>query len=185
MAHDEGKSGTGNNGRSKPQTPGGLGGILGGLAELLNSVGELAEKGEQLKRAGDFETSSGKRGSVQVGFNVRTAGTGSSDGSAKYTVEPFGDVRRDESTGQPVVNDVREPAVDVFTEDDHVLIVAEMPGVSEQDLEIRVEGDSLHLSGEGRGKRYAKRVSLPGDTTGEPAVSSNNGVFEIRLDRAA
>ncbi|MGP1271729.1 MAG: Hsp20/alpha crystallin family protein [Phycisphaerales bacterium] len=159
----------------------GLGGILGGLAELLNSVGDLAEKGEALRRSGDFETRSGKRGSFQVGFNIRTAERGSSDG-ARYTVEPFGHVRRDASTGRPELAEVREPATDVFEEEDHLLIVAELPGVALEDLSLRVDGGTLSLSAERGQQRFAKTLTLPSEAVGEPVVSSTNGVFEIRLN---
>ena len=43
-------------------------------------------------------------------------------------VEPFGNVTKDKESGRTVVHEVREPLVDVFEEDDHVLVIAEMPG---------------------------------------------------------
>ena len=49
-------------------------------------------------------------------------------------VEPFGNVRKDERTGRATVREVMEPPVDVFEEADHVLVVAEMPGVGAEDV---------------------------------------------------
>lgn len=158
----------------------GVEGILGGLGELLSNLSELAEKGEQLKREGTFDTENGKKVNFTYGFKIKTAGDGD-----RFEVEPFGNtVERDERTGETRVAEIREPMVDVFEEDDHVLVIAEMPGVSAEHVSASVEGDILTLSAEHAAKRYRKEVLLPADCDGEPEISANNGVFELRLSRA-
>ena len=66
------------------------------------------------------------------GFSVKV-GLGDK-GDKEVKVEPFGNVRRDDKTGETVVQEIREPVVDVFEEKDHTLVVAEMPGVSTKDV---------------------------------------------------
>ena len=39
-----------------------------------------------------------------------------------------------------MVEEVREPIVDVFDEEDHILVIAELPGVSEDKIKIEVAG---------------------------------------------
>ena len=40
------------------------------------------------------------------------------------------------------------PAVNVLADDDKALITAEVPGVNIKDVDISIEGDNLHISGE-------------------------------------
>ncbi|MEM7621584.1 MAG: Hsp20/alpha crystallin family protein [Planctomycetota bacterium] len=157
-------------------------GILGGLGDILGKVTELAEQAGKVDREGGFKTADGREGRFQVGFNIRTMGE--SGGEQSIEVEPFGDVSRDRATGQANVSERREPPVDVFEEDDHVLIIVEMPGVGESDATFVLEGDVLTVSAQTAHKRYHKELLLtqPCDA-GSMQVQAVNGVFEIRVTR--
>jgi HSP20 family protein len=155
----------------------GLGGILRGLGGLLEKLTELAEVGGELSRSGEIR-GRGPGNEVRgiYGFTVKVG-----LGGEGVTVEPFGNIRRDEASGQSVVQEVREPAVDVFEEADHVLVVAEMPGVSAEDVRIEVNEDVLTITAERGDKKYRKEVLLPGSFAREKTrVSCTNGVLEIR-----
>ena len=156
----------------------GLGGILKGLGDMVEKLGELSEKGEQLSRTGELQ-GLGKDVKGIYGFTVKV-GLGN-DGPR---VEPFGNIRQDRESGHTVVQEVREPVVDVFEEDDHVLVVAEMPGVSVEDVQITVEDDLLTISAQRGDKKYRKEVLLPASSTREKTqVTCNNGVVEIKCMR--
>ena len=71
-------------------------------------------RGEQLKKSGEFHQQDVKG---VYGFSVKV-GLGDK-GDQEIKVEPFGNVRRDESSGETVVQEIREPVVDVFEEKDH------------------------------------------------------------------
>ena len=160
--------------------PAEAGGFLGGLTTLIEKLGELAEKGEELKRSGEIHglDPSGKLRGV-YGFTIKT-GLGTEHQEMK--VEPFGNLRQDVRTGEPVVHEVREPMVDVFEEGDEVLVVAEMPGVGIQDAEIELNEDILVIKARHKDKKYHKEVLLPRTFTKEQMASScRNGVLEIRL----
>jgi HSP20 family protein len=151
-------------------------GILSGLAEIVEKLGELAEKGEQLSKSGVVE---GKDKNLKAvyGFSMKM-GLGQ-DGKPK--VEPFGNVRKDERSGESFVQEVREPMVDVFEESDHTLVVVEMPGISEEDLRIDFKDDLLEIYAEKGDKKYRKEVLLPKAYTKEKAqISCNNGILEIK-----
>jgi HSP20 family protein len=101
-------------------------------------------------------------------------------GGPDFRVEPFGNVRRDRSTGESVVDEVREPLVDVFDEDDRLLIVAEMPGVEPEDVHVDVVGRRLTLAAERADRKYRKSIEVPEGTRRERlSVSCNNGIVEI------
>lgn len=71
--------------------------------------------------------------------------------------------------------------VDIFEEDDHLLIVAEMAGVGSDDVKLEVKDDVLTVWAEKGDKKYRKEVLLPGNFSREKMeVSCNNGILEIK-----
>jgi HSP20 family protein len=153
----------------------GLGGIFSGLSDLVGKLNELAETGEELRRTGEIH-GAGKEVKGIYGFTVKV-GLG---GKAPH-IESFGNIRKDKKTGEAVVQEIREPAVDLFEEQDHLLIVAEMPGISAKDVQIEVKDDVLTLSAAKGEKKYRKEVLLPGTYAKEKMrLSCNNGVLEIK-----
>ncbi|OGG46541.1 MAG: hypothetical protein A3F84_21640, partial [Candidatus Handelsmanbacteria bacterium RIFCSPLOWO2_12_FULL_64_10] len=173
--------------RAEGRTEVGLGGILQGLADLVESLGGLAEKAEGERRpstsrqknrrsAQDAEGEKGQEVRGVYGFSIRVG-----LGGEGVRVESFGNIQRDEATGEPRVQETREPMVDVFEEEDHTLVVAEMPGVGAEDIRLDFRGNTLTLSAERGQKKYRKEVLLPGDfDPGQVTVSCHNGVAEIR-----
>ena len=156
---------------------GGLGGILRGLGSLVEKLGELAETGRELSKTGEIGgTGPGKEIKGIYGFTVKVG-----IGGEGVKVEPFGNIRRDEESGRSVVQEVREPAVDVFEERDHTLVVAEMPGIGAEDVRLEVKDDLLTITAEKGEKKYRKEVLLPGSfPRAKMQVSCANGVLEIR-----
>lgn len=153
-----------------------VGGFLGGLADLVQKLGHLAEGGRQLRKEGEIRDPQGNVRGI-FGYNVRV-GIGGED----LHVEPFGNVGKDQATGEAVVHETREPMVDLFEEEDHVLVVAEVPGVSEDDLHVDLADDILSLTAEAGETKYRKEVLLP--QSFEPhnlSYTCHNGVLKIKL----
>jgi len=147
------------------------------LPNLVEKLGELAEKGEQLSKSGEIKWK-GKGEDLKgvMGFSVKMG-----LGGEGVKVEPFGNIRKDEQTGEPVVQEIREPVVDIFEEEDHTLVLAEMPGISAEDVRIEVKDDLLSIYAEKREKKYSKEVLLPKAYLREKMlVSCNNGILEIK-----
>ena len=160
----------------------GLGGLLGGLGSLIESIGDLAEKGKELRQSGEFTGPEGKvRG--MYGFNVKVGIGG--EGEKGVKIEPFGNVHQDKETGTISVDEVREPMVDIFDEDKHVLVVAEMPGVSEEDITLELKDDILAISAEKGQKKYRKEVLLPASFSSEQLTRTcRNGVLEVKFAKS-
>jgi len=156
----------------------GLGGVFKGLGSFIELLAEMAEKGENLaERTGEIKgLREGMRG--VYGFNVRMGLGGAPQ------VQQFGNVRA--TNAGPVVDEVREPMVDVFDEGDAILVVAEMPGVSIKDIVIDVKGDVLSISTiETAPRKYAKEVLLPaGVSVASQRSTLKNGVLELRFNKA-
>jgi len=153
---------------------GGLGGILKGLGDLAEKLQELEERGE-ISRTGNIGGDGDKVRGI-YGFTVKLG-----LGEQGPRIEPFGNIRRDARSGKTEVQEVREPMVDVFDEDHHLLVLAELPGISRQDVKIELEGDLLTIVAEHQDKKYRKEVLLPRVVSKETMqVSCNNGVLEIK-----
>jgi HSP20 family protein len=162
-----------------------LGGLFGGLSDLLSTLGNLAEKGAELKKSGNLDLSSlgldpKKAAKGVYGFSVKFGGLGSEEG---VSVEPFGNIQKNDD-GQTVVQDVYEPIVDVFEETDHVLVVAELPGVDEKNVTLEVQGDILVIHGERGNKKYHKEVLLPCKADASKiAKTCRSGILEVRISK--
>ena len=157
---------------------GGLGGIFGGIGNLIDSVAKMAEEGKsEISEKGEIKIKGlGDKAKGVYGFTVRTL----AGGEAK--VEPFGNIKK--TPKGPVVEEVREPIVDIFDEKDHILVVAELPGIEESDVKIEVKGDILTLSAERGEKKYSKEILLPSKVKEKNLKPSyKNGILEIKLER--
>ena len=158
----------------------GVGGLLKGLGNLLEKLNDLAETGREFSKTGELKGfSSGKEIKGVYGFTVKM---GLGDEGIK--VEPFGNIHHDDESGRTVVEEVREPVVDIFEERDHTMVVAEMPGIGTEDVRLEVKDDLLTIIAEKGDKRYRKEVLLPESFQREKMkVSCTNGVVEIRCVR--
>lgn len=164
---------------SKKEFKVGLEGLFGGFTDLLEKLSDLAEKGETLRKSGTLHGSSDDVKGV-FGFTVNVGGLGDKG----PRVEPFGNIRKDERTGESVVQEVREPMVDLFEEADHLLVVAEMPGISTTDVKIEIEEDLLTIEAEKGKKKYRKEVLLPRPYRREKMeITCNNGILEIKCTK--
>ncbi|MFM8443017.1 MAG: gas vesicle protein GvpH [Methylococcus sp.] len=164
----------------KGSAAGNVEGILRGLGDLVEKLGALAEKGEELKRSGTFDinTGSGKDAKAVYGFSVKM-GLG---GDNEPRIEPFGNVRRNEETGETTVQEIAEPLVDIFEEADHILVLAEMPGVGDEDIKLEVTGDILTIHAERGSKKYHKEIVLPRAFLAENMQRScRNGILEVKF----
>jgi HSP20 family protein len=155
-----------------------LGGLFKGLGDFVDLLADLAAKGETL-RNGSGEIEGLPRGMKGVyGFSVRTGLGGVPQ------VHKFGNVHATDRG--PVVDDVREPMVDVFDEEDVIIVLAEMPGVGRADVEIEINGDVLSIAtAAGAPRKYAAEVLLPAPVQSDGMkMALKNGVLELRLTKA-
>ncbi len=156
-----------------------VGGMLDGLAALAEKLNALSEKGQSISEKGEF-TCPSKEGGIKgvYGFTMKT---GLGENGDQIKVEPFGNIRKDQKTGEAVVQEINEPQVDVFKDAGGTTLVAEMPGVGPEDIQIDVRDDVLTISAQKGGKKYRKEMLLSHLLSKERIeVTCNNGVVTIR-----
>jgi HSP20 family protein len=88
------------------------------------------------------------------------------------------------------------PAIDVFEKEGALHVRAELPGMSEKDVEVNVSGDALTISGEKKEERevkeenyyrsertygkFSRRIALPPGADADQAKATfKNGVLEV------
>jgi HSP20 family protein len=104
-------------------------------------------------------------------------------GQTELKVEPFGNVRRG-SADRPKGEDIREPLVDIHEEDDHVLVLVELPGVVKENVAVKVADGRLELSAQRNRTTYRKEVDLPKNCSAEHMNwECSNGILQVRFDR--
>src|SRR5579859_5302121 len=98
-----------------------FGDLFQGIGSIIDLVSTMEEEGNsEVNREKEFTSPSGRVKAV-YGLSVKTGLGG------KPTVESFGNVRK--TSKGAVVEEERQPLVDIFDEKDHVLIIIELPGV--------------------------------------------------------
>ncbi len=153
-----------------------LGGLFSSLGNAVDLLGKLVEVGaKHAEHQGEFTVKGlGEKARGVYGFSIRTGLGG--EGTAR--VEPFGNVHATKEG--IVVDEVREPVVDVFDEGREVVIITELPGAREEEITVEIRGDVLTIESHGE-RHYAKEVLLPSAIDGKSVQRKyNNGVLEIR-----
>ncbi len=158
-----------------------IGGFLKGLEKFVDLAERVEEAGGEIKKKGEIK-GLGKDVKGIYGFSIRS-GLGE-----RPRVQTFGNIKgvKEKEKGKPEfkVTETREPMVDVFNEKDHVLVVAELPGVSEDSISLDLKGDILSLEAGDEKRKYAKEILLPAKVDFEGKEKSfNNGVLEVKMKK--
>ena len=73
--------------------------------------------------------------------------------------------------------------VDVHETDGEVRVVADIPGVRKEDIDLRCDGETLTLRARGESREYEDQVSLPTAVDEHSASATyNNGILEVTFD---
>ncbi|MGZ0747440.1 MULTISPECIES: Hsp20/alpha crystallin family protein [unclassified Haloparvum] len=94
----------------------------------------------------------------------------------------------DAGAGPPRSDDTgfgSETHVDAYVEDDTVRLIADLPGVSKDEISLQCDGETLTISAASDRREYDERVSLPARVDEHSASATfNNGVLHVEFDRA-
>jgi len=168
--------------KSKEETAGefGFSGLLKGLGNLIETAASFAEKSQEFNKAGEInfgnlENIKGLKDIKGVyGINVRTLKDG------RPFVQSFGNIKK--TPEGPVVEEVREPIIDLFEEKETTQIIAEMPGIDQADILVEAKDDIITINACTKERKYQKEVLL------SKAVEQNavnwvykNGVLVITI----
>lgn len=78
----------------------------------------------------------------------------------------------------------REPLIDVFEEKDHIIVLAELPGVNEKNINIKTDEKTLTISAYTSTKKYLRIVQLPAPVKKDAIkYTYRNNILQVRLER--
>lgn len=102
------------------------------------------------------------------------------DGRVK--LNPFGNIKTEGET--PTVKEERDPLIEVMEQDDSIIIVAEIPGVEEDDINLTISDISVAIRVDTPRRKYAKTIELPVPIKQDTAKTHYaNGILEVHLDK--
>jgi len=155
-----------------------------GLIGLINDLAKLAEKSQIYQKRINL----GKRGVIDFRVSSRPI-------IGSYATEPTGRLKisklksKTTPTHTPVPPPTAstkesEPIVDVFEEENHINVMAELPGVEENDVNLKIENNLLTISADTPARKYYKEVKLPISVEKDPVESRyKNGILEVKLKK--
>lgn len=131
-----------------------LGGMFQGLDRLLDLAEKLSREEEQsftrhgeIKLGPQSKAAGGIRGAYDVAFRL---------GPVAQTSSP----RRPAAGGSRPRPGQREPVIDIYSEDDIITLVAQMPGLEPRHIQIETDGDTVIIQGRASDYTYYREVKL-------------------------
>jgi HSP20 family protein len=122
----------------------------------------------------DFDRINAEPGkSFVYGFNMHTGPDG------KPIIEEFGNVPRQ---GIEHLPGEREPLVDIIENAQGISVIAELPGVGKEDINLSTDGKSLSIKVDASGRKYFKDLRMPSEVDPDSIKATyKNGILEVKL----
>ncbi len=111
--------------------------------------------------------------SYVYGFSIKIGPDG------KPIIEEFGNFKPEEQRFE--VREEREPVTDFIDHGDSVSIIAELPGVEENEIKVKYSGNFVEISVPGK---FYKKVKVPRLDKSSLEWRFKNGVLEINAKKA-
>ena len=87
---------------------------------------------------------------------------------------------REISVKMPEKGPIRDPIVDVLDGKDYITVIAELPGITEEDLTVQLKGESLEINA----GKFNKTVSLPCTPKSIMEKTYKNGILQLKIERS-
>lgn len=159
----------------------GLNGLLSALNDALMDMTNRLDDGASgtVERNHVFDTPKGPV-RAQAGVRVRVGGIETA-APARPNPQPINPNR---ATTSPPPPTPREVCCDVIESDDHWTITADMPGISEDEVDVSLDGTALAITAAGR-RHYHGSCDLgaPGVLL-DDAVTLHNGILTLTVQKA-
>ena len=186
------------NGKEEESVSGGIlesiGKTIPGLGGLIKEVSKSPAFKERLKevdkeverkiRETPLKRTEGRASSIPGGIPPGVGGStvsrksfGSTKGGSAY-----GGKQKAEVKPSPPPEPQERPA-DVFDEPDHIKVIAEIPGVEENDIKINLVDDNLEISANTPDRKYQQKLRLPSAPKGKLEKTYKNGILEVRIEK--
>jgi HSP20 family molecular chaperone IbpA len=160
----------------------GLDGLFRELRSLVDRLGTESEVAD-INKTTRFGSKDGVDGIASVQVRTIIGGSDTPD-SASTAVSDVRDssAKNDKAEHNESVRPTREPNVDILDESGRIILIAEMPGVSEAAVSCIVNGDTVRLEGIGPRARYVTVRRLPRSMAdAKVEIRARHGVVEVTI----
>lgn len=163
-----------------------LGDLLGELGTALQeAANRVHEAGEgEVRRESTWQTGSGPV-RASAGIRIRTLGAGDGGATPKTDRDPGRPVNRD-TPKQPEAAEppARPISATILDEPSHWTLVADLPGITADDVALSQGEEGLVVDAVGRARRFRGSFPLPDDIAVDAlTVSMRNGILELTAAR--
>ncbi|MDA2936927.1 Hsp20/alpha crystallin family protein [Acidobacteria bacterium AH-259-A15] len=147
-----------------------------GLSGLIKSVSKMPEFQDRLEEIDEELRTRLKEAPLKESTGRGRRGVPSRVGTRRRGPRPV------RSREEPPPEPSRQ--VDIFDEDNHLLVVCEIPGSKEDKIDVKLNKDKLSITAETfqrKGGTFQKQLILPCIPEGELSQSYKNGILRIRI----
>ncbi len=146
----------------------------------LDPLGDMDEMFERLGRAMGMSVENFGQHPFVYGFSV-TQRPGEEPEIREFGNIPMFEQRE---TGEKRFLDIRKPLIDVLEAEDTVHVIAEMPGIEKQNIQLNATDLILDIETIDGNPKYSERVELPVKVDPQSAKATyKNGVLEVTFSR--
>jgi len=151
---------------------------IGGLIKTLEKTSpefrkRIEDTDSEIKHRIDMGWSS--KPVVEYNISTRPLGTGPKRrGGIGGKAKP-----RTISVTMPEKVPTKEPTIDVFEEDNHITVIAELPGMEKNEIETTLSDNYLEISAGGR----SKKVELPSKPKSILEKTYKHGILQLKMDK--
>lgn len=100
----------------------------------------------------------------------------------------FGNIKP-KMEGKTEIRNERDPLVDIYEENGHIIVICEVPGVDKDEIELKASTNELEIMAGSpvkglRQRKYHKIISLPAEINPDVAKARyTNGILEVKLEK--
>jgi len=168
----------------KEESEGVAGGVLRGLGKLIPGLGDVVKGLENSDAFKERLSTINKE--VERQLKKAPLKKVGQEGVRKTIIPPKTTLQNHQHSSRavsPPLRKQKEIVVDLFDEGGYIKIIAELPGVREEDIKTEVEGNLLIISTIGASQKYYKKITLSCSVKGEMDLSYKNGILQIKAEK--
>ena len=84
----------------------------------------------------------------------------------------------------PILIKEKPPLIDIFEDGDYLIVLAELPGIDEKDINIETDESTITITAENETRKYLKIVRLPTRIKRGPIeFTHKNNILQVRLKK--
>ena len=121
----------------------------------------------------------GQYGPFIYGFSYKVGPDG------KPNFQEFGNVPTRPAIGNQQESSAREPLTDINYDDQHAYVTFELPGVSRDDIDLKVSEENVTINVQNSQRKYYKSIDMTEQIKPETAKAKfSNGILDLTVDLA-